>query len=197
MLPQPRYLLDPFGRSGSTLIRMKIERSGWRALTPAAAGIVVAMSGSTAMAKTFHLTISGDTDARYAGACVVTRASSDERIALEGAVPAERAFVADGLSCGLRAETSRRPGADQRALMPPARDPRSIPVVVFFAVSETMKSGRSLPRIVKGKSSPNRNRTYPAFPIWGGILVTTAIDSGKKFRAIQAEEPASDGGRDG
>ena len=23
-----------------------------------------------------------------------------------------------------------------------------------------MKSGRSLPRIVKGKSSPNRNRTY-------------------------------------
>ena len=83
---------------------MKIERSGWRALTPAAAGIVVAMSGSTAMAKTFHLTISGDMDARYAGACVVTRASSDERIALEGAVPAERAFVADGLSCRLRAQ---------------------------------------------------------------------------------------------
>jgi hypothetical protein len=104
MLPQPRHLLDPFGRPGSTLIRMKIERSGWRALTPAATGIVVAMSGSTAMAKTFHLTISGDTDARYAGACVVTRASSHERIALEGAVPAERAFVADGLSCGLRAQ---------------------------------------------------------------------------------------------
>jgi len=64
--------------------------------------------------------------------------SSEERIALEGAVPAERAFVADGLSCCLRAEGSveipyhwsrsraenqRLPGADRRALIgsrPPA-----------------------------------------------------------------------------
>lgn len=75
-----------------------------RAVTAAAAGVVVAMLGTSAMAKTFHLTISGDADARYAGACVVTSASGEERIALEGGVPAERAFVADGLSCSLRAE---------------------------------------------------------------------------------------------
>jgi hypothetical protein len=75
-----------------------------RAVTPAAAGVVVAMLGTAAMAKTFHLTISGDADAHYAGACVVTSASGKERIALEGAVPAERGFVADGLSCSLRAE---------------------------------------------------------------------------------------------
>jgi hypothetical protein len=73
-------------------------------VTPAAAGVVVAMLGTAAMAKTFHLTISGDADAHYAGACVVTSASGKERIALEGAVPAERGFVADGLSCSLRAE---------------------------------------------------------------------------------------------
>jgi hypothetical protein len=83
---------------------VKLKRSGWRALTPVAAGVVVAMSGTAAMGKTFHLTISGDADARYAGACIVTTATGDERIALEGAVPAERAFVADGLSCTLRAE---------------------------------------------------------------------------------------------
>jgi hypothetical protein len=62
--------------------------------------------------------------------------SGEERIALEGVGPAERAFVADGLSCGRmdrveithngsrsRAETSRRPSADRRALIgsrPPA-----------------------------------------------------------------------------
>ena len=96
MLPHPRYLLDPFGRSGSTLIRMKIERSGWRALTPAAAGIVVAMSGSTAMAKTFHLTISGDTDARYAGAHyalgLVAEHNGDTRTAQTEFALAEKAW---------------------------------------------------------------------------------------------------------
>lgn len=81
---------------------VKRKRSGRCKLTPVAAG--VAMSGTTAMAKTFHLTISGDVDARYAGACVVRGASGDERIGLEGAVPAARAFVADGLSCSLCAQ---------------------------------------------------------------------------------------------
>jgi hypothetical protein len=80
------------------------KRYVWRATTPAVAGVVVAMSGTVAMAKTFYLTISGDADARYAGACVMTSTSGEERIALEGAVPAERTFVADGVSCSLRAE---------------------------------------------------------------------------------------------
>jgi hypothetical protein len=83
---------------------VKLKRYAWRVLTPAVAGVMVAMTGTAAMAKTFYLTISGNADARYAGACLVTTASGDERIALEGAVPAERAFVADGLSCRLRAE---------------------------------------------------------------------------------------------
>jgi hypothetical protein len=67
------------------------------------AGGAAAIWGSPAVAKTFHLTISGDADARYAGACVATTAAGDERIALEGVVPAERTFVADSLSCSLRA----------------------------------------------------------------------------------------------
>lgn len=70
----------------------------------ALAGLLVVAPGAAATAKSFQLTISGDPDARYAGACVVTTASGDERVALEGVVPAERTFVADGLSCRLRAE---------------------------------------------------------------------------------------------
>jgi hypothetical protein len=37
----------------------------------------------------------------------------------------------------------------------------------------------------------------PAFPGCGGILMTSAVDSGKHFRAIEAVERAWDGGRDG
>lgn len=56
------------------------------------------------MAKTFHLSISGDGGARYSGACTVTLASGDERIELEGTVPLQRTFDGDGLSCRFRTE---------------------------------------------------------------------------------------------
>lgn len=65
---------------------------------------LLVMPGAAAMAQTFQLTISGDPDARYDGACVVTTASGEQRVPLEGVVPAERTFVADGLSCELRAQ---------------------------------------------------------------------------------------------
>jgi hypothetical protein len=57
-----------------------------------------------AMAKTYTLSISGDSGARYQGACTVTVLSGDQRIELEGAVPLRRVFDGDGLSCRLRAD---------------------------------------------------------------------------------------------
>jgi hypothetical protein len=56
------------------------------------------------MAKTFHLSISGDGGARYSGACTLVAPSGDERIELEGTVPLERTFDGDGLTCRFRAE---------------------------------------------------------------------------------------------
>jgi hypothetical protein len=56
------------------------------------------------MAKTFHLSISGDGGARYSGACSIAMASGDQRVELEGIVPLQRAFEGDGLSCRFRAE---------------------------------------------------------------------------------------------
>jgi hypothetical protein len=70
----------------------------------AALGVFMGMPATTAMAKTLHLTISGDAGARYSGTCTVTTGAGDETVTLEGGVPAERAFAADGLSCRLRAE---------------------------------------------------------------------------------------------
>ena len=37
----------------------------------------------------------------------------------------------------------------------------------------------------------------PAFPRCGGILMTSAVDSGRYFRSIEPVERAWDGGRDG
>jgi hypothetical protein len=56
------------------------------------------------MAKTFHLAISGDGEARYEGACTVTLAAGDERFELEGMVPLQRTFDGDGLTCQFSAQ---------------------------------------------------------------------------------------------
>jgi hypothetical protein len=67
-----------------------------------AAGL--AMPGATAMAKTFHLTISGDAGARYSGTCTLSTGAGEETVTLEGEAPAERTFTADGLACELQAD---------------------------------------------------------------------------------------------
>jgi hypothetical protein len=73
------------------------------ALATVAAGLSMGMPAAV-MAKTFHLAISGDAGARYSGTCTVTTGAGDETVALEGGVPSERTFTADGLNCRLRAE---------------------------------------------------------------------------------------------
>jgi hypothetical protein len=67
-------------------------------------GLALSAHSGESMAKTFHLSISGDGGARYSGACTVAAASGDARVELEGAVPLERTFDGDGLSCRFRAE---------------------------------------------------------------------------------------------
>jgi hypothetical protein len=77
---------------------------GARPLVVAALGLSSTMLTAETMAKTFQLSISGDDGARYSGACTVMVASGDESIELQGAVPLEREFDGDGLSCRFRAE---------------------------------------------------------------------------------------------
>jgi hypothetical protein len=70
----------------------------------AALGLASIPYPGESMAKTFHLSISGDGGARYSGACTVTSASGDERIELDGNVPLQRTFDGDGLTCRFSAE---------------------------------------------------------------------------------------------
>jgi hypothetical protein len=74
------------------------------ALALVALGPAMAMPGASAMAKTFDLTISGDAGARYSGTCTVTTGAGDQTVTLDGKVPGERTFEADGLSCELQAD---------------------------------------------------------------------------------------------
>jgi len=82
---------------------MAAPRYRCKALPTAALGLLMGMP-ATAMAKTFHLTISGDAGARYSGTCTLTTGADDQSVTLEGAVPGEREFTADGLSCRLHTE---------------------------------------------------------------------------------------------
>jgi hypothetical protein len=70
----------------------------------AAFGLALTAHAGESMAKTFHLSISGDGGARYSGACNVTAASGDQRVELEGTVPLQKTFDGDGLSCRLRVQ---------------------------------------------------------------------------------------------
>jgi hypothetical protein len=95
-LPLP-FAVRPLGR---ILTRL----AGTGPVVVAALGLAFTPHTGGSMAKTFHLSISGDGGARYSGACTVAVASGDERFELEGTVPLERAFDGDGLSCRFRAE---------------------------------------------------------------------------------------------
>jgi hypothetical protein len=70
----------------------------------AALGLAFTPHTGGSMARTFHLSISGDGGARYSGACTVTAASGDQRVEIEGTVPLQRTFDGDGLTCRFRAE---------------------------------------------------------------------------------------------
>jgi hypothetical protein len=75
-----------------------------RPLAVTALGLSSTMITGATMAKTFHLSISGEDGARYSGVCTVRAASGDQSIELEGAVPVKREFDGDGLICRFRAE---------------------------------------------------------------------------------------------
>jgi hypothetical protein len=78
--------------------------AGTRLVVAVALGLCFATLADEAMAKTFHLSISGEGGARYSGVCTVMAASGDEQIELEGAVPLEREFDGDGLMCRFNTE---------------------------------------------------------------------------------------------
>lgn len=65
---------------------------------------VIGLAAEPAMAKTFKLSITGNEGASYAGQCTVIKEARDDVLALEGTVPLERTFIADGLDCRIEAE---------------------------------------------------------------------------------------------
>lgn len=69
-----------------------------------ALGLGLAAPAGECLAETFQLSISGDPGARYSGACTLTATSGDERIEIEGAVPLQRTFDGDALTCRFAAE---------------------------------------------------------------------------------------------
>jgi hypothetical protein len=75
-----------------------------RSAVVAALGLAFTAHAGETMAKTIHLSISGDGGARYSGACTLTTAAGEQRFELEGIVPLQRTFDGDGLSCRFRAE---------------------------------------------------------------------------------------------
>jgi hypothetical protein len=72
---------------------------GTRPIVVGTLGLYLATLAGEAMAKTFHLSISGERGARYSGVCTVMAASGDERIEIEGTVPLQREFDGDRLTC--------------------------------------------------------------------------------------------------
>ena len=76
-----------------------------RSILPALmAGASVALTGGAAVAKNFHISISGDEGARFVGTCAVAKGSTGDVLTLDGVVPHEQMLVGDGLSCKLKAE---------------------------------------------------------------------------------------------
>jgi len=76
----------------------------WSSMVRLMLASVIGLAAEPAMAKTFKLSISGDEGARYAGQCTVIKEGRDDVTALEGTVPLERTFTADGLDCRIEAE---------------------------------------------------------------------------------------------
>ena len=84
--------------------RARSRLTGTTSVVVAALGLALTAHTGESMAKTFHLSISGDGGARYSGVCTVAVPSGDERVELEGTVPLQRAFDGDGLTCRFEAE---------------------------------------------------------------------------------------------
>ncbi len=68
------------------------------------AGLSLGLGGRAAQAETYTLSVTGDPGASVAGACTLLTGSAEEQVELEGPVPLERSFTAEGLSCRLEAE---------------------------------------------------------------------------------------------
>lgn len=66
--------------------------------------LAIGLAAEPAIAKSFKLSITGDEGARYAGQCTLIKESREEVMALEGTVPLEHTFVADGLDCRMEAQ---------------------------------------------------------------------------------------------
>jgi hypothetical protein len=84
--------------------RQRRLSAGTRLVVAVALGLCLATLTDEAMAKTFHLSISGEGGARYSGVCTVMAPSGDQQIELEGAVPLEREFDGDGVMCRFNTE---------------------------------------------------------------------------------------------
>jgi hypothetical protein len=82
--------------------RRRLDGTGL--LVMAAFGVTLTALTDETMAKTFHLSISGDQGVRYSGACTVSAASGEERIELEGTVPLERTFDGEAVTCRIDAD---------------------------------------------------------------------------------------------
>lgn len=66
--------------------------------------LVIGLAAEPATATDFKLSITGDEDARYAGQCMLIKEPQDDVVVLEGTVPLEHTFVADGLDCRIEAK---------------------------------------------------------------------------------------------
>jgi hypothetical protein len=83
---------------------------GARPVRQRAAGAVVAivigfgLGGRGAQAGTVELSLTGDPGASFTGECTLYTTAGEERVELAGAVPLQRSFTADGVSCRIAAE---------------------------------------------------------------------------------------------
>lgn len=62
------------------------------------------LGGRSGLAATYRLSVTGDSGARFAGACTLFIPSGEERVELAGPVPLERSFVGQGLACRFETE---------------------------------------------------------------------------------------------
>jgi len=76
----------------------------WSPMAGLTLGLVIGLAAEPVMAKTFKLSITGDEGAHYSGQCTLVRDAHEEIIDLEGDVPLQREFVADGVGCRLEAQ---------------------------------------------------------------------------------------------
>ena len=67
--------------------------------------VLYSLSGQAMSDVTYHVQLTGDEDARFAGSCTLTRTNDDEAvISLDGHVPYSNTFIGQGLACKLETE---------------------------------------------------------------------------------------------